>query len=184
MMIFSAKLTKAKLLTMALVCSCLVLLLLISLPSNDIQTSTQIKSKTNEERIAFLKTYGWEVKKDAVEIADAVIPSVFDSTYDSYNKLQQQQGFDLSAHKGKQAIRYTYEVTNYPVSGAEKVYANVIVLNDTVIGGDISSVSLGGFMHGFEKPSDIGSALEQVTDAQAQVEPDEILAGILDTSSK
>jgi hypothetical protein len=48
-------------------------------------------------------------------------------------------------------MRYTYEITNY--EGAEgKVYANVIVYRNKVIGGDICSANANGFIHGFEKP--------------------------------
>ena len=47
-------------------------------------------------------------------------------------------------------MRYTYEVTNY--EGAEgTVYANILVYRNRVIGGDICSADVTGFIHGFEK---------------------------------
>ena len=47
-------------------------------------------------------------------------------------------------------MRYTYEVTNYEGESG-KVYANVIVYRNKVIGGDICSEATDGFVSGFEK---------------------------------
>lgn len=77
----------------------------------------------------------------------------FDETFESYNELQKLQGMDLSRYKGQRAKRYTYTVLNYP-GQEEGVQANVLVLNDTIIGGDVSSVAIDGFMHGFAIPDD------------------------------
>jgi hypothetical protein len=69
----------------------------------------------------------------------------------TYNEVQKQQGLDLEKYKGKDVIRYTYEITNYP--GEEgKVLANLIVYKNRVIGGDICSADVNGFIHGFAKP--------------------------------
>ena len=78
------------------------------------------------------------------------IPSEFDKIFTGYNEIQKRQGLDLSRYKKKDVVRYTYEVTNY--EGEEgKVYANVIVYRNKVIGGDICSADVNGFIHGFEK---------------------------------
>ena len=71
----------------------------------------------------------------------------------SYNDLQKAQGLDLSEYKGKSAMRYTYEITNYPDYDGT-VYANIIVYKNRVIGGDICSSGTQGFIQGFELPSD------------------------------
>ena len=69
----------------------------------------------------------------------------------SYNEVQKSQGLDLSKFKGKTAMRYTYSITNYPdYSGT--VYANVIIYKNRVIGGDVCSADVEGFIHGFEMP--------------------------------
>ena len=44
---------------------------------------------------------------------------------------------------------YRYRVKNYP-SGEENVIAQIIVLNYQVIGGDVHSSALDGFMHGLK----------------------------------
>lgn len=106
--------------------------------------------KTNEDRIGFLSQFGWEVKPEAVESAEVTIPSEFDKVFASYNEIQKRQGLDLSDYKKKKAVRYTYEVTNYP-SAEGVVYANLLVYRGRVIGGDICSADVNGFIHGFEK---------------------------------
>ena len=109
------------------------------------------KIKTNQDRIDFLAQFGWEVNGEPVETADITIPKEFDKIFTGYNEIQKRQGLDLSKYKNKNVTRYTYEITNY--DGEEgKVYANVIVYRNKVIGGDICSADVKGFIHGFEKP--------------------------------
>ena len=108
------------------------------------------KVKTNEDRVAFLSQFGWTVNPVAVEEIEVNIPEKFDKVFVGYNEIQKRQGLDLSKYKGKKVMRYTYEITNYPDS-SERVFANVIVYRNTVIGGDVCSANVGGFIHGFEK---------------------------------
>ena len=108
------------------------------------------KIKTNEERIEFLSQFGWEVKSEPVSASEVNIPSEFDKVFTGYNEIQRRQGLDLSKYKKKNVMRYTYEVTNY--DGYDGVvYANIIVYRNRVIGGDICSADVTGFIHGFEK---------------------------------
>ena len=106
--------------------------------------------KSNEDRIEFLSQFGWEVKPESIEEVEVTIPSEFDKVFTGYNEIQKRQGLDLSDYKKKKVMRYTYEVTNY--QGAEGVvYANVLVYRNRVIGGDVCSADVNGFIHGFEK---------------------------------
>ena len=108
MFIFSTKLTKGKLLTLALICACLAVILIVSLPKGDVGTAAQsLKGKTNEQRVAYLESFGWQVEAEPTQTVSVVIPATFDETYESYNLLQKTQGFDLSAYQGKKATRYT-----------------------------------------------------------------------------
>ncbi len=66
-----------------------------------------------------------------------------------YNALQLQQGFDLRRYGGLICSMYTYRVLNYP-SGDENVLAALFVYRNRVIGGDIHSTALDGFMHGLK----------------------------------
>lgn len=101
----------------------------------------------NQNRVEFLTKLGWQVSADAVEVADVVIPLEFDEVYQNYNQIQQEQGFDLSQYAGYQVKRYSYEVYNHP-SGDEFVRANLLVYKEKLVGGDVCSLRLDGFMHG------------------------------------
>jgi hypothetical protein len=108
------------------------------------------KIKTEEDRVGFLSQFGWSVKGAPVEVAEITVPSEFDKIFTGYNEIQKRQGLDLSKYKNKTVTRYTYEISNY--DGAEgKVYANILVYRNKVIGGDICSADTNGFIHGFEK---------------------------------
>lgn len=110
------------------------------------------KIKTNENRLEFLAQFGWDAGKDAVEEIEVRIPSDFDKVMNSYNEVQKAQGLDLAKYKGKTATRYTYQITNYPDYDGT-VYANIIVYKNRVIGGDICSSDVSGFIHGFALPT-------------------------------
>ncbi len=110
------------------------------------------KIRTNEDRIAFLAAFGWQVEPEAVEATTVTIPREFDKVFSVYNELQRAQGLDLSHYASRTVDRYTYTVTNY--EGYEgKVYANLLIWRGRVIGGDICSADSTGFLHGFAKES-------------------------------
>ena len=108
------------------------------------------KIKSNEDRINFLKQFGWEVESEPTSEKEVLIPEEFDKIFAGYNEIQRKQGLDLSDFKKKNVMRYTYVVTNYPDYDGT-VYANILVYRNNVIGGDICSADVGGFVHGFEK---------------------------------
>ena len=113
-------------------------------------------AKDNSSRIEFLSQFGWEVVNEPTEITSVTIPSEFNSTYEKYNDIQRAQGLDLSKYQEKTCTRYTYQILNYK-DVSTGVRANLLVLNDKVIGGDISSVTLNGFIHGFCSPDKVYS---------------------------
>jgi len=108
------------------------------------------KIKTNEDRINFLSQFGWKVNSDPIESKQITIPSEFDKVFASYNEIQKQQGLDLTRYKNKEVTRYTYEVTNYKGYDGT-VYATVIIYRNKVIGGDVCSADVTGFIHGLIK---------------------------------
>ncbi|MBQ3063372.1 MAG: DUF4830 domain-containing protein [Clostridia bacterium] len=118
------------------------------------EESTEInyeKIKSNEERIAFLAQFGWEVDPTPKEDTTVAIPTEFDKVFAEYNELQKKQGLDLSKYAARTVERYTYQIKNYPdYDGA--VYANLLIFRGRVIGGDICSAVQSGFIHGFIKP--------------------------------
>ena len=114
------------------------------------QTVSYTGIKTNEDRIAFLASFGYTVKETVVEEETFVIPDEFDRVLVGYNEIQKSQGLDLSRYQNKKVTRYTYEVTGYP-DYQGTVWANLIVYRGRVIAADISSADPRGFVHGLSK---------------------------------
>ena len=96
-----------------------------------------------------LKDLGWEVDETPMEFMEVQIPEEFDEVYSEYNDIQLKQGMDLKKYAGKRAMRYCYQVNNYP-SGEKNVVANLLIYKNKLIGGDISSTQMNGFMHGLQ----------------------------------
>ncbi len=107
---------------------------------------------TNEERIAFLAKFGWEVEEEPAEIREVTVPAKFDGVYESYNQMQLSEGLDLKKVAGKQVKRYTYVVTNASYDGT--VLANLLIYKDKVVGGDVCSARIDGFVHGLTREND------------------------------
>ena len=106
--------------------------------------------KTAEDRIAFLRQFGWEVTPTPLEEAEVTIPAEFDKVYQSYNELQKKQGFDLAKYHRKSVMRYTYRITNYPDYSGE-VLVSILMHKNRVIGGDVCSADSNGFLHGLDR---------------------------------
>lgn len=107
------------------------------------------KVKSAEDAASFLGQFGWEVDKATVETVEVTMPEAFDKVFTGYNELQKRQGLDLSKYTGKTVTRYTFKVNNYKDSEGT-VYANVLVYRNRVIGGDLCSADVTGFVSGFE----------------------------------
>jgi hypothetical protein len=107
------------------------------------------KVKNAEDAANFLSQFGWEVNVQPVENKTVTIPAEFDKVFAAYNELQREQGLNLSKYKNKEVTRYTFAVTNYP-DYEGTVYANVLVYRNRVIGGDLCSAEMSGFVTGFD----------------------------------
>ena len=53
---------------------------------------------------------------------------------------------DLEPYRGRRMKCWTYEITNYPDDSS--VLAHLYVYNDKIVGGDVASTSVDGFMRG------------------------------------
>ena len=103
---------------------------------------------TNEERLAFLTSFGWTAEEEPADVREIVIPASFSDVYTAYNEMQRAQGFDLKPYAGEKCTQYRYIITNYPAC-TETVIATILVKEDRIIGGDVSVETADGFMHGF-----------------------------------
>lgn len=111
------------------------------------QNTLSQKLKSNEERVAYLQSFGWQVEQTPLAETEVRIPDTFDAAYQSYNELQLSQGLDLTDCQGKNAMLYSYHVTNYPTEQTD-VTANLVLYKNKVVAADISAVSDGGFVQG------------------------------------
>ncbi len=108
----------------------------------------KIRGEDDAER--FLAQFGWIVDAAPIEVTEVTMPAEFDKIFSAYNEIQKEQGLDLVKYKRKKLTRYTFEVKNY--EGYQgRVLANVLVYRGKVVGGDICSADVEGFVQGFEK---------------------------------
>ena len=112
-------------------------------------------AETADDRLKFISDLGWIVDEEPVEVRQIAIPQEFDDVYSNYNEIQLSQGYDLTKYAGRSAKRWTYIIRNYPDVSSDEDYVriNLLVCDGKIIGGDICSIKLDGFMHGFEKDS-------------------------------
>ena len=101
-------------------------------------------SEKDEIAARFMRTLGYEVGV-RIEIQTIIIPAVFDNTYKNYNALQKEGGFDLTKYRGKKVLRCTYSLPDYSTE-VDGVRVNLLFSADTIIGGDIMTVDVDGFM--------------------------------------
>jgi len=154
--IITAKVPRRKIafgavLAVLLCCCTMVLRLGDAVPTASDTTPNPKGIRTNQDRVDYLAAYGWEIKEEPLATQELIIPDELDDSYLDYLALQQEQGFDLKRYSGKRVKRYTYEITNYP-SGETGVQANLLLYRTTVVGGEVLSPQLDGFLHGLAMP--------------------------------
>ncbi len=114
-----------------------------------------IDNSTNRMIVEYATNLGWQINPSPAEISHLTIPNEFDAVYETYNAVQKTSGFDLTPYKGKRVTRYTYAVQNHTESGTSRVQLGILVYEKRIIAGDISSVDMGGFLHGITEISKI-----------------------------
>lgn len=155
MFVLTAKLSKTKLLAagVVLIAAIVLIVLLATGGGESTPTDTAPIGNTNDDRVAYLATFGWSVNAEPVQTQKVRIPDTSDNkVFARYNDLQKSQGFDLTDYSGKEVMRYVYEILNYP-DASEPVYASVLVYDGRVIGGDITDTAPNGVIHGFAMPN-------------------------------
>ncbi len=124
----------------ATLCFAVIILILIT-------AVFSIDNATNKMIVEYAATLGWEVNPTPAEISHLTIPKEFDTVFETYNAVQKSCGFDLEEFKGKQVSRYTYQVLNHKESQNVHVLLGILVYENRIIAGDISSTDKNGFMH-------------------------------------
>ena len=172
MFVMTAKLSKPKLIAAGVILVGVIVAFVMLLCGNKSTASPLPKGSSNEERAAYLATYGWSVDAQPKETQAVTIPDPeTNGVFARYNDLQISQGFDLAPYRGKEVTRFVYEILNYPEAKAP-VYAGVLVYEGKIIGGEITDTAPEGVMHGFRKPGTAPTATEAPTGEETtQVEP-------------
>ncbi len=155
MFVYSVKTKQLKvLLLVSFVLFTAVSLFILSRESQETVSSNEIilSAETHDERMKFISQFGWEVDEEPVQVKEVIIPTEADDVYNAYNDIQRSQSFDLTEYAGERAKCWTYTVKNYEgYENQECIHINMLVYDGKVIGGDVCSVELDGFMHGFSR---------------------------------
>lgn len=100
------------------------------------------KYSAENNGLVFLEKHGISVDVSTFAVDEIKMPSKFNDIYENYNNLQKRAGFDISLYRGKTVKKLSYRVNGYE----EVVFVNLLVFDNKIIGGDISSTALDGFM--------------------------------------
>ncbi|MBR3810360.1 MAG: DUF4830 domain-containing protein [Clostridia bacterium] len=127
-----------------------------NLNAKSVETKNDVikyKANNNKERLDFISQFGWEVNEEPEEVTEIIIPQEFDDVYNNYNEIQLSQNCDLRDYCGMRVKRFTYIIRNYPGYNENDtcVRINLLIFDGMVIGGDVCSTELSGFMHTFRK---------------------------------
>ena len=144
MFIITAKCSKRRVVKILLIFALMLSLFLALRACRHSSPPPVIAAGTNEERIAYLASLGWEGNDQPIE--------TLEEPYLSYNDLQRSQGFDLTRYCGRTLSRYTYVVTNYP-DASLPCQADLYVCDGALAAGDIVCTGENGFMAGLAFPA-------------------------------
>ncbi|MBE6920591.1 MAG: DUF4830 domain-containing protein [Ruminococcaceae bacterium] len=166
MLVMTAKVDKKKIAIILAAVVIVVAGLFLIFGGNDSTPTSSTGVANNDARVAFLKSFGWEVTTSPVESGQVRIPESGNDVFNRYNELQKSQGYDLSAYAGKTVMRYVYQINNFPDATAP-VYATLLVYKNQVIGGDVTDTSAKGSIRSFKMPQ----AVPQETTPPASTAP-------------
>ena len=162
MLVMTAKVDKKKIVMILAAVIALVVGLVMLLGGNDSEPTASTNVSNNDSRVAFLKSFGWDVTTSPTESSQVRIPAETSDVFDRYNQLQKSQGYDLSAYAGKTVMRYVYRINNYP-NATEPVYATLLVYKNQIIGGDVTDTAAKGVVRGFKMPKQEASVPSTTT---------------------
>lgn len=97
----------------------------------------------------FIISLGYEPEEQPFEVTAVSVPEGFGSVYENYNALNREAGFDLTSLRGRTVTKMSFRL-----SGEEQLYANILIDNEKICGGDICNPALSGFMLPLTKRSE------------------------------
>ena len=105
MLVMTAKVDKKKIIIVAAAVLAVIAILALLFGGNDSTPTVSTGVANNDARVAFLKSFGWEVTTSPVESGQVRVPENGNDVFNRYNELQKSQGYDLTAYAGKTVMR-------------------------------------------------------------------------------
>ena len=152
MFIITTKFSKCRAFAAVAVLALVLALIVLPRSCRKAAETPAVLAETNEQRLAYLTSLGWEVSEQPIETLSITLGETLEEPYVSYNTLQLEQGFDLTRQCGKTLSRYTYVVTNYP-GRPQSCQLDLYVCEGVVAAGDIVCTGENGFMAGLAFPA-------------------------------
>lgn len=150
MLVMTTKVNKKKIaIIFGAVVAFIVMLVIILSSRQAVSTGADMTVSSNDDRVQFLASFGWEVVTSPAETSQVRIPAESSEVFERYNTLQKAMGYDLAPYAGKTVMRYVYTVKNFP-GATEPVYATILICDNRIIGGDITDTSANGKIQSFE----------------------------------
>lgn len=136
----------------AIIVGVIAVIAIVAMVTHKLGSPAVYELKTENARQDFMHEMGWKVSEEYDQCKVVVIPEEFNNIYEKYNDLQREQGFDLRKYKGKTVEIYTYTVYNYDnYEDKDCIKCNLMICDGILIGGDVCSTEIEGFMQGLKK---------------------------------
>ena len=100
---------------------------------------------STEGRCAYLASLGLRADPASEELRPVALPARFDALLEDYNALQLAQSFDLRAAAGRTCLCCSYDLVGFP-DWDGRVIATLYLFRGRVIGGDVHTAAVDGFM--------------------------------------
>lgn len=127
----------------------IALILIIAIVTASALTKRLDSPKLRKE---YLENLGYTVDESFTEeMKIIVLPISFSKVYLNYNELQKRNGFNLEKYKGFETTQYTIKV--FDETKRDDLYAHILLHNGRLIGGDIATTAIDGYMKGLKNAS-------------------------------
>ncbi|MBR3596323.1 MAG: DUF4830 domain-containing protein [Clostridia bacterium] len=132
-----------------LLCIIFSFLIILLVTSGERVGKVECNSPSLDVASEFLSSFGWSVNDSSVICETVMISKDSGEVFSDYNELQKEQGFDLLPYCGKEVIKCTYEVLNFPgYENKDGIYSTVYMYDGLIIAADIYSAAIDGFIQG------------------------------------
>ena len=126
MMILTAKVDFKKIMVILLAAAAVLLAIILLFGGKKEQAAQTSAVPANDDRVEFLKEFGWEVTPAPKESGPVRIPEESGEMFRRYNALQKGQGYDLSKGRLRDVIASIMQKSTGKIAQIEKINSNLI----------------------------------------------------------